>query len=296
MTTTLPDDLRPKTADNYIGQTALKDRLSIHTTSARRRGERLDHVLLVGPPGCGKTTISQIIAAEMRQEFLSFVMPLEPKLLAGIVRNFRGIVLFDEIHRAAPKQQEQLLTVVEDGYLQMPNGSRFSTDGGLTIVAATTEPEKVIAPLYDRFPIKPVYDDYTDEEMTAIVKQKADYLGLPLEHDTAAVFGRAAGGTPRNAAAFVVMARDLMVARGVTPTAQDVLKSMRVTEDGLTEDHVRYLSILEKVGGVAGLKVLSTHLRLPESFLMDLERLLVKQNLIEFTAKGRELRGSGWKP
>ncbi len=285
----LDDLLTPQRYGDFIGQDSLKERIGIHIASALARNQRLEHVLLVGPPGSGKTTFSKLIAVQMDEQFLSFVMPIEPKLLAGIVKNFRGIVLLDEIHRATTKQQETLLTVVQDGYLQMPSGQRFYTDEGLTIIGATTEPEKIIPPLYDRFLVKPPIDDYTDEEMAAIVQQKAGFLNISIDEDAALVFGRAAGGVPRNAGSFVVMARDLLLARGECPSSDDVLATMRVTRDGLTEDHVNYLAVLKKIGGCAGLKVLSNHLRLPEPFLLDLERLLVKQSRIEYTAKGREL-------
>lgn len=284
----MTDALRPKSFSDFHGQLRLKERLNIHISSAKVRQERLEHMLLIGPPGCGKTTLSEIVANEMGQEFAAFVMPIDPRLLVQLMRGFEGIVLFDELHRSPPKQQELLLTIVEGDYYQVSSGKRFYNHA-MTLVGATTEPEKIIAPLYDRFPIKPSYDEYSVEEMAAIVRQKAHMLGLPCSEEDALIYAKASAGTPRNAQAIVVMARDLALAKPDLPTPDEVLEAMRITHDGLTEDHLRYIAVLNKVGGVAGVKVLSNHLRLPEPFLLELERALIKQGLIEYTARGREL-------
>ena len=288
-------DIKPTTWDDYIGQDAMKERLAIHIRSALVRGEQLDHILLSGPPGCGKTSFAGVIASQFGEPFTSFIMPIKEKALIMFLRYRSGVVLFDEIHRLPPKQQETLLTLVEDGYYQLDSGDRVYADN-VTIIGATTEPEKVIAPLYDRFPIKPPFDEYSDDEMTAIVKRMADLSEVELDTETALILGRAAAGVPRNAKSLVFMARDLSHDNDGGPVDVDeVLAQCRVDRNGLTEEHRRYCKILYDAGGVAGLEILSAHLRMPKAVLVNLERQLVKLHMIQYSKKGRELVGDGWK-
>lgn len=290
----MSEEFRPTTWDDYIGQTALKERVNTHIESALIRDEPLDHMLLVGVPGCGKTTLAQIIANQYGYDYERFIMPINEKVMVKMIRMLSSMVwLFDEIHRMTPKQQETLLPVIEDGYFQTNSGDRLYLHD-VTIVAATTEPEKIIPPLWDRFKIKPPFDEYTDEEMAQIVTQKARIAGLDVDDDMALALGRASGGVPRNAESLIVMARDLTVT-GTEPDVADVLTASRVTEDGLTEDHLRYIKCLASVGGQAGLAILVAHLRMPQTVIVELERLLVKRGFLNYTKQGRELMGDGWR-
>lgn len=281
--------IRPRTWDDYIGQDAMRERLRLHANAALSDNRRMDHVLLIGPPGAGKTTLAEVIAHSMRTAFKSYVWPLDFDVLQQVVGQFTGVVLFDEIHRGGMNKQEKLLPLIEDDYLQLPNGVRLSAGNRITFIGATTEPDKVIAPLYDRFPIKPAFDDYTDEEMALIVKRMAKILNADATPEMLIALGRATGGVPRNAESFVVTLRDMQT-QGLHPTADSVLRMCRVTPEGLTVDHIEYLATLKAMGGTAGLRTLATHLRLPEPFVRELERLLVKQGKVQYGERGRVLQ------
>lgn len=283
------DQLRPAAWGDYIGQEKLKDHLQIKINGAVSRGEMLPHTLLVGPPGCGKTTIAELIADQMCLDFDSYIMPIKPNILRMLVTSFEGIVLFDEIHRMSPKQQEELLPVLHEGYLQLDSGFRLET-GALTIIAATTELDKVIAPLYDRFIIKPPFEEYSEREMAKIVRGMAQRSDIRLSKRTAKKLGRATGGIPRNAKALVSMAKDLN-----TNDYKLILDKCMLTVDGLSERHLEYLRVLKNCGGTAGVELIGANLQLPKSILLDIERLLVKRNMMQYSKQGRILLPAGYK-
>lgn len=290
----MEDVLRPASWDDFVGQDAVKRELAVRIAAANEGGRPLEPLLLTGPPGFGKTSLARIIASEMGLPYESFNMPISRPTLTQFVRQFDGLVLLDEIHRCPPKQQEELLPLLEFDYLQQPDGSRVYS-GFLGIIGATTEPQKIIAPLYDRFVIKPEFDAYTDEQMGTIVAGMASKAGVELETDTAVALGRAAAGTPRNARQLVLAARDLAAVNGAVPSASDVLALCRVDETGLSVQHVRYIETLKALGGKAGVKTLSNLLRLNESVVTDLERLLLTSSYVELTDRGRVLTRRGYQ-
>lgn len=281
--------LRPKTWSEYVGQDSLRERLQLHAEAAVKAHRRMDHVLLIGPPGSGKTTLSAVIAQSMNVPFKSYMWPLEFDTLQQIVSSGSGVVLLDEIHRGTPARQEWLLPLIEDDYIQLKNGARIQAGGRLTIVGATTEPDRVITPLFDRFPIKPAFDDYSDDEMAQIVTRMAQISGATLDSKMALELGKATGGVPRNAESFITTLRD-MQEKGVSDTTAEVLRICRVRADGLTQDHQDYLATLRQMGGTAGLRMVATHMRKPEPYVRDLERLLVKKGLIRYGERGRVLQ------
>lgn len=282
--------LRPADWDSYVGQEKLKKRLQVSIDGALERYSSLDHVLLHGPPGCGKTSIASLIAQEMVQEFHSYVMPVKVKSLQKIFMENSGIIFLDEIHRLSKKDQEFLLPVLEDHEIQFDNGKKVKIMHGFTVVGATTELEKIIKPLRDRFIHRPKFEEYSDEEMASIVRRMSDRIGLDISSEHCLALGRASAGVPRQARTIVFTARDL---GSSDPNA--VLKTCGITSDGLTEDHLDYLSALDKMGQVAGVDVLSNYTGLPKDVILDLERLLVRKGLIEYSPKGRQLMLRGMK-
>lgn len=280
---------RPLDWDQYIGQEQLKEHLRIKIAGAIDRCESLPHVLLVGTPGCGKTTIAALIAQELDAEFLSYVMPIKPNVLKKIVQQFEGVVFLDEIHRIPSKQEEDLLPLLGEGYLSLNNGARIYS-GNLTIVGATTKPKKIDGALRDRFTIRPPFDPYTDEEMGLIVQGMANKLNMDMPMDVAVALGRATGGVPRNAEALVGMAQDLG-----SFDVKEILSKCRLTADGLSEKHLQYMKVLADASNGVGVSVLAAYLQVTNQDVVELEDLLITRGFIEHTKQGRQLTGSGYK-
>jgi Holliday junction DNA helicase RuvB len=287
------DQFRVKTFDSYIGQEKLKARLQIHVDAAVKEHRELPHVLLCSPPGYGKSSLAAIIADQLGDPFESYTMPLKPKVLASILRQSPGgVLMLDEIHRASVSEQESLLTLLEGGYYQLADGRRIYAPG-LTIIAATTEPEKIIPPLFDRFPIKPKWEDYEDVDMAQIVGGMAGKIGIEFEELPLHALGKATGGVPRNAKAIVLAARDLIDTAN-TANVETILDLAGLDPDGLSTNHLDYLYALHGLGGQAGMATLSSMLQLHVSILKELERLLVKKGLLQFSSSGRELTIAGF--
>jgi len=291
------DQVRVDTWKDFVGQTMLKDRLSIHIASAVAQGHMLDHILLTGPPGFGKTSLATIIAKELGYEFISLTMPVDERTMISMIQEVDNeweptVLLLDEIHRGSKKEQESLLPLLESGYIQDRRGRKHSTNL-ITVIGATTEPDKVIAPLFDRFPTKPVFEEYTNEEMGLIVAGMAIKIKLEFSIEVSQKLGKATGGIPRNARQFVLAARDLQHSLNRIPIAEEVMILCRVDEIGLSAMHYKYLRALVKLGSTAGLKPIQSVLQIPDPTVRDLERLLFKFDLIEYTESGRSITQAG---
>lgn len=285
------DTLRPSTFDEFIGQHELKARLQVHIESTLTRHQTLEHVFLAAPPGVGKTSLGVIIANALGVQHEIVTMPLTNAALTKVLRGFGdGVVILDEIHRGNRHSQEDLLPLIEFGYVRQANGSKFYVDE-VTFVGTTTDAAKVILPLRDRFTIKPPFAEYTDDEMATIVKLMAEKMKLVCNDEVALKLGRAAAGVPRNARQFVFAARDLAYT-GKSVRPDDVLEFCGVAPDGLSADHVRYLQIVA-LSGTVGLATLAMMLNLHEDATRELERLLIHKGMLLYTDRGRELTRVG---
>lgn len=283
------EEYRPLTFEEYRGQAKLKKRLKIHIDAAKRNGTLIDHVFLAATPGAGKTTLAQVIAFELGTTFVKYVMPLKENTLRSIIIRYSGVVLLDEIHRATKAQQESLLTVIEDGYLQPASGARIEIKNPITFVGATTEPQDVIKPLKERFKIKPFFDPYSDQEMADIVKGMASKSGVDMSSKMALKLGQACAGIPRHASELVAMTRDLQ-----SNNWRQVLEACELSEDGLTREHKEYLKYLALHNGIAGLAPLADMLRMDKSTVVGLETLLFNKGFITYSKSGRELTAEGY--
>lgn len=285
------DILRVDSWDGYVGQDALKNRLRIHIDAALRDERRLDHILLEAPPGYGKTSLAQIIAEEIYLDAEVVKMPIKTKALSSLVRRFDGgVLVFDEIHRGSKAQQEDLLPLLEEDFVQMDNGRRIYGNPATTYIGCTTEPHKVIKPLRDRFPIRPRYAEYTDAEMSQIIVGMGEKIGIEFPPKDALTLGGACAGTPRQARSLVLAARDLQ-----TTSPSDILAMCEIDEDGLTADHMAYLHTVEQAGGIGvGLSTINTLMLLPEATIRDIERLLLRRGLLVLEKTGRELTNKGF--
>lgn len=293
MTAAGKDTFRPNDWDHFIGQNNLKERLQVHIQAAREQQRPMDHVLLAGPPGFGKSSLAELIATDLTDPLHTLTMPIDRNTLIYTLANFEGGVLFlDEIHAMTKRDQEVLLPVLEDGVVIDKHGFR-SVVPWLTIVAATTERDKLIAPLYDRFAVKPDFVPYTEDELSQIVMGMAQKIGLELPEQDARVFGRASGGVPRNARQFITATRDLASVQDKPPTAQEVLALCQVDEDGLSMQHLQYLEVLHSQRGVAAERTIEMILRVPKPVIRDLERLLLANGYMQYSPSGRRLTPKG---
>lgn len=296
--------LRPHLLREFIGQERAKEQLAIALEAARSRGEALDHVLLYGPPGLGKTTLATIIANELG---VGYQQTSGPALqiqgdLAAILTGVREkqVLFLDEIHRLQPVLQEKLYTALEDYKLDIivgkgPSARTYVMDiKPFTFVGATTRPGLLSSPLRSRFGILLRLEFYTDDELRFIVERSAEVLGVPIDRDGAAEIAMRSRGTPRIANRLLRRVRDFAEVRAGgsidRPTAQAALDLLQVDAHGFDELDRRLLrTIIEKYdGGPVGLNTLAAALAEEEDALEEVyEPFLIQIGFLDRTPRGR---------
>jgi Holliday junction DNA helicase RuvB len=296
--------LRPRLLDEYIGQDRIRENLQVAITAAKHRREPLDHVLLHGPPGLGKTTLAYVIGNELGVPVRATSGPAieKPGDLVGIVTNLAaGEVLFiDEIHRMSPAVEEILYPALEDYEVDIVIGQGPSARTvkmrleRFTLIGATTRTGLLTSPLRSRFGITHRLEFYTPADLEEIIRRSARILGVPIDDAAAAVIARRARGTPRVANRLLRRVRDYAQVRAAGTITVDVaqasLKLLEVDEHGFDETDRRLLkTIIEKFGGgPVGLGTIAAAISEEKDAIEDIyEPFLIQIGFLDRTPRGR---------
>jgi len=304
--------LRPRLLDEYVGQEKIRGQLSIFIEATRRRNEALDHVLLFGPPGLGKTTLSHIIAHELGVNLRQTSGPVleRPGDLAALLTNLepRDVLFIDEIHRLSPIVEEILYPALEDFQIDIMIGEGPAARSvkldlpPFTLIGATTRAGMLTNPLRDRFGIVARLEFYTPEELTRIVKRSAKLMTIEIDPDGALEIARRSRGTPRIANRLLRRVRDYAEVRASghidRPVADAALSMLDIDASGLDTMDRRLLStVVEKFdGGPVGVDSLAAAIGEERDTIEDvLEPFLIQQGYLQRTSRGRIATAQAWR-
>lgn len=309
---TFEKTIRPDSFDEYVGQTDVKENIKVFVSAARMRGTNLDHVLLYGPPGLGKTTLAHIIANELGSNIKTASGPTIEKSgdLAAILSTLEpnDVLFIDEIHRIPRYIEEILYSAMEDFKLDIIIGGEGQSRNikidlpPFTLVGATTRAGDLTAPLRDRFGIISKLEFYTNEELSQIVKRSARVLNLEIEDDAAYEIAKRSRKTPRIANRLLKRVSDFALVNGDGVISLDIvkasLKRLKIDESGLDSTDIEYLmSIINKFnGGPVGIESIASSIGEEATTIEDvIEPFLLQEGYVKRTSRGRIITEKTYK-